>query len=355
MSISLKNVTKIFGSTHAVNDFTLDVRSGEFLTLLGPSGCGKTTVLRMIAGLESVDHGGIFLDNDDITSRPPSNRDVSIMFQDYALFPHMTIKDNVAYGLKMKGIKTEERNQESLKWLEKMELLNLSERIPEKLSGGQRQRVALARALITQPRVLLLDEPLSALDANLRLQLRDELRRMHKDVGTTFICVTHDQEEAMSLSDRIVIMNDGRSEQIGSPNNLYDFPVSEFVAKFFGRCALWPVIRDTKDKNSFILDGSSVRCYAKTDSNTVNNQVVLRPEYLRLTSQKNKKDTLSGMVKEVLTKGSSNQIQVQFLNGAVIELELPRSEQPPQLSAQVSVELCISSLHLIPEKPNEVT
>ena len=234
MSMSLKNIVKDFGKTRAVDNINLEIRNGEFLTLLGPSGCGKTTMLRIIAGLENVTSGNVFLNGKNITSDSPSKRDISIMFQDYALFPHMTINENVAYGLRMRGLRKKEREKIANQWLEVVQLPELSKRLPSELSGGQKQRVALARALITNPKILLLDEPLSALDANLRVTLREELRRIHKKVGTTFICVTHDQEEAMTLSDRIAILKDGKIEQIGQPNLLYDKPNTKFVAEFFG-------------------------------------------------------------------------------------------------------------------------
>ena len=234
MTLILKNIVKNFGKICAVNNISFEVEDGEFLTLLGPSGCGKTTILRIIAGLENLTSGQVFLDGSDISHQSPTKRDVSIMFQDYALFPHMSITENVAYGLRMRGVSKFERNELSNKWLETMQLSGFGNRLPSELSGGQKQRVALARALITRPKILLLDEPLSALDANLKVRLREELRRIHSKIGTTFICVTHDQDEAMALSDRIAILKEGKIEQMGSPDTLYDEPNTEFVAEFFG-------------------------------------------------------------------------------------------------------------------------
>lgn len=232
--VRLEGVSKRFGAVTAVHPQNLSVPAGEFLTLLGPSGCGKTTLLRMIAGLEGVTGGRIFVGGDDVTQTPPNRRDTSIMFQDYALFPHKTLVDNIAYGLKMQGMPKTERNRRASEWLKRIGLPDFADRYPHELSGGQRQRVALARSLIISPGVLLLDEPLGALDANLRRQLQGELKRIHSEVGLTFIYVTHDQEEALTMSDRIAVMKDGRVEQIASPSELYDRPQTEFVARFMG-------------------------------------------------------------------------------------------------------------------------
>ncbi len=232
--VKLAGVSKRFGDVVAVHPLDLTVPAGEFLTLLGPSGCGKTTLLRMIAGLEGVTSGRIFVGEEDVTLMPPNRRDTSIMFQDYALFPHKTLADNIAYGLKMRGMDKGNRNQLAGEWLQRIDLPDFHSRYPHELSGGQRQRVALARSLIINPGVLLLDEPLGALDANLRRQLQGELKRIHSEVGLTFIYVTHDQEEALTMSDRIAVMRSGRVEQIATPGDLYDRPETEFVAQFMG-------------------------------------------------------------------------------------------------------------------------
>lgn len=234
--VELDRVSKSFGTMPAVRPMSLHVRAGEFLTLLGPSGCGKTTMLRLIAGLEQVSGGTIKVGGEDVTDHPPNRRDTSIMFQDYALFPHKTLLENVGYGLKMRGIDRTARESRARSWLETIGLAEYGQRLPHQLSGGQRQRVALARSLIVEPGVLLLDEPLGALDANLRHQMQRELRRMHRDVGLTFIYVTHDQQEALAMSDRVAVMRDGRIEQLGDPVSIYDCPETEFVARFIGAC-----------------------------------------------------------------------------------------------------------------------
>src|SRR4051794_19204330 len=232
--VRLAGVRKVFGEVAAVDGVDLEVQRGEFFTLLGPSGSGKTTCLRMIAGFERPDEGRVELAGRDVTGLPPFERDVNTVFQDYALFPHMTIGENIAYGLKVKRVSREERRSRVSEALAMVRLEGFEGRRPGQLSGGQRQRVALARALINRPRVLLLDEPLGALDLKLRQQLQVELKRIQQEVGITFIYVTHDQDEALSMSDRIAVMDDGHVIQVGSPHEVYDEPESRFVAGFVG-------------------------------------------------------------------------------------------------------------------------
>ena len=233
--VEVVGLTKHFGyGKPAVDNISLRIASASYCCLLGPSGCGKSTTLRMIAGHESVSSGDILLENRNITDLPAAGRGTAMMFQSFALFPHLSALDNVAFSLKMKGMGKEERHQKAQDLLERVVMGALAQRKPHELSGGQQQRVALARALITQPRVLLLDEPLSALDPFLRIQMRAELRRWQKELGLTFIHVTHSQEEAMALADTMVVMNDGRIEQVGSPHDVYNRPASEFVARFMG-------------------------------------------------------------------------------------------------------------------------
>jgi putative spermidine/putrescine transport system ATP-binding protein len=232
--VRLAGVRKTYGDVVAVASIDLDIRRGEFFTMLGPSGSGKTTCLRMIAGFERPDAGRIELGGEDVTGIPPNERDVNTVFQDYALFPHMSVGRNVEYGLKVKKCPAAERRERVTEALALVRLEGFEKRRPEQLSGGQRQRVALARALVNRPRVLLLDEPLGALDLKLRQQLQVELKRIQSEVGITFIYVTHDQDEALSMSDRIAVMDGGRVLQIGSPNEVYDEPRSDFVAGFVG-------------------------------------------------------------------------------------------------------------------------
>jgi spermidine/putrescine transport system ATP-binding protein len=233
-AISLQNVTKRFGSVTAVDAVWLDIREGEFITLLGPSGCGKTTTMRLIAGFEEPDEGRILLRGHDVVGSPPNKREVNMCFQHYALFPHMTVEENIAYSLRLRKVPKEQRHTEVGRMLEIVRLDGYEDRRPGQLSGGQQQRVALARALINLPAALLLDEPLGALDVKLRKQMELELKRIQLELGTTFVYVTHDQEEALSMSDRIAVMNAGVIEQLGTPHDVYDHPDTPFVADFVG-------------------------------------------------------------------------------------------------------------------------
>jgi putative spermidine/putrescine transport system ATP-binding protein len=232
--VSVEGCRKAYGDVVAVGGVDLNVGAGEFFTLLGPSGSGKTTTLRMIAGFEQPDEGRITLAGEDITHRPPYARDVNTVFQDYALFPHMTVADNVGYGLKVKGVPRDTRKQQVAEVLEMVRLGGYGARKPVQLSGGQRQRVALARSIVNRPKVLLLDEPLGALDLKLRQEMQVFLKSLQRELGMTFLYVTHDQEEALTMSDHLAVFNEGRIEQVGAPNDVYERPATEFVAGFVG-------------------------------------------------------------------------------------------------------------------------
>lgn len=246
IGVSLQGITKIFplpdgkGEFTAVNNVNLDIQEGEMVTLLGPSGCGKTTTLRMISGFEYPTSGKILFGGTDVAMAPPNKRDISMVFQSYALFPHMSIWENIAYGLHVKKLTKDEVVRRTEKVMKLMQLNGMETRFPNQLSGGQQQRVALARAIIIEPKVLLFDEPLSNLDAKLREKMRDEIRLLQKRLGITSLYVTHDQSEAMAISDKIVIMKDGIMAQVGSPSEIYEFPVSKFVANFIGRANFIP-------------------------------------------------------------------------------------------------------------------
>jgi putative spermidine/putrescine transport system ATP-binding protein len=289
-AISLVNVEKRFGSVVAVTDVNIAIAPGEFFSLLGPSGSGKTTVLRMIAGFEPVSTGVIFLDGNDVTAAPPFDRDVNTVFQDYALFPHMNVVTNVEYGLRVKKVPRQQRRQRAMEALESVRLAEYAQRRPSQLSGGQRQRVALARALVNRPKVLLLDEPLGALDRKLREEMQVELKELQRNVGITFVFVTHDQDEALSMSDRIAVFSHGRIEQVGTPAEIYEHPATAFVAGFVG--------------TSNVIDGDSALALAGQVG-----PFVVRPERIRIlddASAKNPSEQeLAGTIVEVQYLGDA--------------------------------------------------
>jgi len=236
--LELKHISKSFGKTEVLKDIDIKIGKGEFITLLGPSGCGKTTILRIIAGLEEPDAGRVFLNGVDVTETEPNKRDVNTVFQNYALFPHMNVEDNIAYGLRIRKMDKKPIRERVEEALELVQLSGYNKRLPNELSGGQKQRVAIARAIVNNPKVLLLDEPLGALDLQLRRQMQTELKRLQKRLGITFIYITHDQEEAINMSDRIAVMRNGLFEQIGSPSEVYDLPKTSYVAEFVGNANL---------------------------------------------------------------------------------------------------------------------
>src|SRR4051794_27735658 len=286
--IRLDDVTKRFGDTVAVDRLTLEIERGAFYALLGPSGCGKTTTLRMIGGFEDPSAGTIYLGGSDVTDLPPYKRDVNTVFQSYALFPHLDVERNVAFGLERRKLAKDEVRRRVGEALELTQLHGLGQRKPAQLSGGQQQRVALARALVNRPRALLLDEPLGALDLRLRKQLQIELKRIQQDVGITFVHVTHDQEEAMTMADEIAVMNEGRIEQAGSATELYETPHTEFVASFLGDCNLVDGAlgrRDGSGSDFETHDGAHLRVPAARIDPSLNGAVVrvgVRPEKLTL-------------------------------------------------------------------------
>jgi spermidine/putrescine transport system ATP-binding protein len=281
-AVRLENVTKQFKSMVAVDDLTLELAQGEFFALLGPSGCGKTTTLRMVGGFEQPTSGKIFLGGEDITWTPPYRRDVNTVFQSYALFPHLSVFDNVAFGLRRKGVDKSEIRRLVEEHLDLLGLGGFGPRPSTQLSGGQQQRVALARALVNQPRVLLLDEPMGALDAKIRKTMQLELKRIQREVGITFLYVTHDQDEAMALGDRLAVMHSGRYEDLGEPQRVYDEPATQFVAEFLGACNLLPV---TPDHDLFKLpDGATIgsRLGSMKAAPQLTRQVGVRPEKMQL-------------------------------------------------------------------------
>ncbi|MFI9252018.1 ABC transporter ATP-binding protein [Streptomyces sp. NPDC053069] len=301
IAIRLQDLRKSFGGTTAVAGVDLEIRDGEFFSMLGPSGSGKTTVLRLVAGFETPDRGRIELAGQEVTGLAPFERDVHTVFQDYALFPHMTVEQNVAYGLKVRGVPKAERLVRARKALAEVRLEGYGQRRPAQLSGGQRQRVALARALVGRPRVLLLDEPLGALDLKLREQMQVELKAIQREVGITFVFVTHDQEEALTMSDRIAVFEQGRIAQIGTPAEIYERPATPFVASFVG--------------TSNLLDGEAAHRIVGTPG-TYN----IRPEKIRVLKESAEADepqhaTATGTVAEVVYLGDATRFLVDLDGG----------------------------------------
>jgi putative spermidine/putrescine transport system ATP-binding protein len=306
-AVSLRGLRKTFGDVTAVDGIDLDLTEGEFFSMLGPSGSGKTTVLRMIAGFEVPTAGRILLGGTDVTDQAPYARDVNTVFQDYALFPHMNVLQNVEYGLRVKGVDRRSRRTRAVDALETVRLEGYGERRPSQLSGGQQQRVALARALVNRPKVLLLDEPLGALDLKLRREMQIELKAMQRDVGITFVFVTHDQEEALTMSDRIAVFNGGRIEQLATPVELYEHPASAFVAGFVG--------------TSNLLEGDIAKAILGTEG-----LFTVRPEKIRLQMRDTAAEpgmcTATGVVREVVYLGSATQTVVDLdAGGSLIVLQ----------------------------------
>ncbi|MDI9542296.1 MAG: spermidine/putrescine ABC transporter ATP-binding protein PotA [Pseudomonadota bacterium] len=322
--VRLRGVTKRFDDVVAVDSLNLDIFQGEFLTLLGPSGCGKTTVLRLIAGFESLDQGEIIMNGTSLGGTPPNKRNVNTVFQSYALFPHMTIFDNIAFGLRMKQLDRSLIRKEVGEALSIVKLSGMEERKPHQLSGGQQQRVAMARAIVNKPQVLLLDEPLSALDYRLRQEMELELKRIHRKLNITFVFVTHDQEEAISMSDRIAVMNQGRIEQIGTPTQIYEEPENMFVARFVGEINIFEGrITETFNGSATVdIHGLPFRVHNRKNFSCGQHvKVLLRPEDILVTRDEDAKPaspSLGGAIDEVIYKGKTVDLIISLDAGETI-------------------------------------
>ncbi len=338
--LEVENLQKRFAHTTAVEHVQLEVTRGEFVSLLGPSGCGKTTTLRIIAGFESPSSGAIRLDGVDITHKPPNQRHVGMVFQSYALFPNMTVAQNIGFGLKVAKKPAAEIKHRVDEMLNLIKLPALGHRYPYQLSGGQQQRVALARALAIQPQMLLLDEPLSALDAKIRVVLRNEIRSIQRKLGITTIYVTHDQEEALSLSDRVVVMNEGRVEQIGTPFEIYNFPRTAFVASFVGTLNILRGQVADPAHGKIVVDGQEVIASRGLEHARVGDvcSVALRPEIVSLGEAGGDENRMQGTVEDVNFLGSIVRIRVRFKDN-VISLDTFNNPwlRLPQLGQAITV------------------
>ena len=312
--VKLENFSKSYADKEIIKNINLDVYEGEFLTLLGSSGCGKTTILRSISGLDYPTSGTVYIDGEDVTNLEPPKRQVNTIFQNYALFPLMTIEDNIAFGLKMKKVPKEEIKKRVQAMLELVHLEGYEKRKPSELSGGEQQRVSIVRGLINNPKVLLLDEPLSALDLKLRKKMQIELKQLQKKLGITFIYVTHDQDEALSMSDRIVVLNKGKIEQIGSPVEVYESPKSLYVADFLGEANVF---------NGSIIDTTNSKCIVNIDGNEnfsiINDNyeigdkinIIVRPENIKISKTEKKTNCLNGKIYEQIYDGAFTKILIK--------------------------------------------
>ena len=312
--LEITQVYKTFGTFKAVDNFNLQMEKGEFVSFLGPSGCGKTTTLRMIAGFETPTSGKIVINEQDLTRRPPNQRNVGMVFQSYALFPNMTVADNIGFGLTVTHTAKSLIQERVIEMLHLIHMEDFGHRYPYQLSGGQQQRVALARALAIRPQVLLLDEPLSALDAKIRVELRNEIRAIQRKLGITTVYVTHDQEEALSLSDRVVVMKDGRIEQIGAPFKIYNFPQTPFVASFVGTLNLLSAQVTNPAEGLLTIEGQTIRTASPLASHMARRTVslALRPEILSMQPHGEGDNHLQGKVENVAFLGSIVRIQVRL-------------------------------------------
>lgn len=323
--LTLEHISKIFGETAAVSDFNLAIEKGEFISFLGPSGCGKTTTLRMIAGFELPTTGRIILDAEDITHQAPNQRNVGMVFQSYALFPNMTVAQNIGFGLEVRKVSPAEIQQRVEEMLALIHMEEFGGRYPYQLSGGQQQRVALARALAIRPRVLLLDEPLSALDAKIRAELRLEIRRIQQTLGITTVYVTHDQEEALSLSDRVVVMNRSRIEQVGTPTEIYNYPATEFVASFVGQLNVLPITDLDLNAQTCRVGGQVIHLTSKGSARSLNGtpRLAIRPEEIFLgPATQPDKNQIQGRVESLVFLGAIVRLRVQIAPGVLVSVDL---------------------------------
>ncbi len=335
--LELKDINKSFGGVKAVNDFNLDIEKGSLVSFLGPSGCGKTTTLRMIAGFEQLDSGTIRLDGTDIAPVPPNRRDIGMVFQAYALFPNLTVFENVAFGLQMKKTPKKDTEKRVNEVLNMVRLQDTAKRFPHQLSGGQQQRIALARALAVQPRVLLLDEPLSALDAEVRVVLRGEIRRIQSELAITTVYVTHDQEEALSISDKVVVMNKGLIEQIGTPEEIYRAPSSRFVATFIGTANQF--LGKTSGGNKVICSNvelltSSLKGFAEGQAVVV----LVRPENVQVQSEKPQQqnwNVIPGGIETITFHGAVTRLGVNVNGQRVVADITVANTQPISLNQKI--------------------
>lgn len=345
VAIKIEHALKKYGDNTIIPDLNLCIREGEFFTLLGPSGCGKTTLLRMIAGFNSIEGGDFYFNDRRINTLDPAKRNIGMVFQNYAIFPHYTVRKNVEFGLKNKGFPKNEIRSRAEEFMKLMQIDQYADRMPERLSGGQQQRVALARALCINPDVLLMDEPLSNLDAKLRVEMRTVIKNIQRDVGITTVYVTHDQEEAMAVSDRIAVMNGGVIQHIGTPKNIYQRPANTFVATFIGRTNMLPGKLVVEGDKTYLEMGDNYRPEVSNIldacKKTGNVQVSVRPEELLLSADKNG-DGINAVVKDAVFLGLNTHYFVTLDGGADVEI-IQESTIRETLSAGERIKLTVNT------------
>ena len=361
-TVELRDVTKQFGDFTAVDRLSLAIGEGKFFTLLGPSGCGKTTTLRMVGGFEEATAGDVLIDGANVAGLPPYKRPTNTVFQSYALFPHMSVRDNVAFGLRRQKVNKAEADRRVNQELERVGLVREAGRKPAQLSGGQQQRVALARALVNLPKVLLLDEPLGALDLKLRKGLQVQLKQIQREVGITFIYVTHDQEEALTMSDQIAVMNQGRIEQVADPEQVYDRPETTFVAGFIGVSNLMPGKVTKKGKKGEVELDSGVKVAADATGYSTGEsvQAVVRPEKLAIDGGGRGDPSVEGLVESSLYLGTSTQLIVQLPGDVRMTVLVPNADEAerqklPGGGAKVKLSWTPEHMHLVRESPRAAT
>ncbi|NGO51789.1 ABC transporter ATP-binding protein [Allomesorhizobium camelthorni] len=345
--LSIQNVRKAFGATTVVQDFDLDVERGEFVSFLGPSGCGKTTMLRIVAGFEEPSAGMVMIGGKDVTNLKPNQRDIGMVFQAYALFPNLTVAQNIGFGLKVAGVPRAESDARVAEMLSIIKLPEFGDRYPYQLSGGQQQRVALARALAPKPKLLLLDEPLSALDAKVRVSLREEIRLIQKKLGITTIFVTHDQEEALSMSDRIVVMYGGKAEQVGTPFEIYNKPATRFVASFVGTLNILEGTVSDPASGTVSINGSEIALKRALDGKAAGDEIslALRPEAISVGNHPGRDSSIAGEISDVSFLGSVIRVRVGVGKNAVsLDTFNSPSTPPPVVGETANITFAASDL-----------